>query len=287
MLEVIIFPKGAQKKPWQLFFVGLLYASISFFIVNFIFSKDVVLSAHSGLLMAMFASLFSIIFVYYSIRLDEKENLKDKSEIKAIMDDWRILEMFLWLFLGFVVAFSFWQIAIPSAANFNSQTETYCVLNNPLQFSQCINNLNATETINQIDTLPKGSFFSIFVNNMYVMFFVIIFSLLFGAGSIFIIAWNASIISSVIALSIKFQLSNLHMGIFRFMIHGLPEMAGYFIAALAAGMVSFSLMGYLKKKISLSNLLKIIQRSCIFLIIGIALFAIAALIEVFITPLLF
>ncbi len=288
MFEVLVNPKKAQEKPWLLLFVGILYASLSFLIVNFFFSRDVILSRYSGLLMAMFASLFSIIFVYHSIKLDERENLKDKSEIKAILHDWKILSMFLWLFLGFVIAFSFWQIVIPSVANFNSQTETYCVLNNPLQFSSCISSsANLTDTLAEISTIPKGNFLSIFFNNVYVMFLVIIFSLIFGAGSIFIIAWNASIISAVISLSIKFQLSNLHLGLLRFMVHGLPEMAGYFIATLAAGMTSFAVMGFVKKKLSMDNLLKIIQRSAVFLLVGIVLLALAALIEIFITPILF
>jgi len=287
MLEVIVYPKEARRRPWEMIFVGLLYSSLSFLIVNWIFAQDVVLSRYSGLLVVMFSVLFSITFIYYSIRLDERRNIKDDSEIKAIYDDWKILSMFLYLFVGFIIGFTFWQVIIPSHINFNSQIETYCVLNNPLQYENCLDNYKINETIQDIETKPQGNFFSIFSNNVYVAIFTLVFALVFGAGVIFLISWNASVVSSVIALSIKYKLSNLPLGLTRFLVHGIPEIAGYFIVAMAGGMTSIAISNYLRKKISKDNLLKIIQRSSYLLIIGIIVLAIASLIEIYITPVFF
>jgi uncharacterized membrane protein SpoIIM required for sporulation len=289
MLELLVFPKEGEKKPGVLFLVGFVYASLSYLLVHFVFGRDVVLSRYSGLLVAVFATLFSIIFVHYSMRLDEEEDLKDdeKDDIKSIMREWKILSMFLWLFLGFIVAFSFWQVVFSSSIAMNAQIETYCVLKNPMDYTTCFNQYNSTGIIKGIDTTPTGSFGAIFMNNLLVFIFIIIFSLLFGAGSIFIIAWNASIISVVIGLSVKYSLSNLAGGISKFMIHGIPEIAGYFIAAMAGGMVSFTLMGYLHNSITRDNLRKIIRHAAMFLLVGILVLALGALIEVFITPLFY
>ena len=288
MLELLVFPKDGKKRPWVLFLMGLLYASLSFLLVHFIFSGDVVLSRYSGLLVAVFASLFSIIFVHYAMRLDEEEDLEDdeKDDIKSIMREWRILSMFLWLFLGFIVAFSFWQIAFSSSTTMNAQIETYCVLKNPLNYNSCLEQQASINPLNGIDTTPQGSFSAIFMNNFTVFLFIIFFSLLFGAGSIFILAWNASIISVVIGISTNYNLSNFFLGISRFMIHGIPEIAAYFIAAMSAGITSFALMGYFNNAITKDNLRKIIRHALMFLLVGIFVLALGALIEVYITPLI-
>jgi uncharacterized membrane protein SpoIIM required for sporulation len=289
MLELLIFPKEGQKKPWRLFLVGLLYASLAYLLVHFIFASDVVLSRYSGLLVPVFTALFSIIFVHYSMRLDEEENLADKDEddIKSIMQDWKILSMFLYLFLGFIVAFSFWQIIFSAGTTMNAQIETYCVIKNPIHYENCLNQYNAKGMIEGIDVTPQGSFSGIFMNNIIVLLIIFIFSLLFGAGSIFIIAWNASIIAIAIGLSIKYNLLNLLLGILKFMVHGLPEIAAYFIVAMAGGMASFALIGFIRKTVSKDNLFKIMRRIAILICLGIIVLAIGAGIEIFITPMLF
>ena len=78
-------------------------------------------------------------------------------------------------------------------------------------------------------------FVSILENNLLVMIFTLIFSLLFGAGAIFILAWNASVISASIGIFTKYSRVDIPLGLARYMIHGFPEIAAYFVAALAGG----------------------------------------------------
>jgi uncharacterized membrane protein SpoIIM required for sporulation len=287
MLELIVFPKRAERKPWELFFVGLLYATLSFWIVKLVFANDVVLSKSSGMMIVMFSALFSIIFFFFALRLDEKENMSEKSDKSAIKDDWKILKMFLWLFLGFVVAFALWQIALPNTVLFNSQMQTYCVINKPLEFQNCLNDVSLMQTLNNVKSQPIGDFWSIFVNNILVALSVLIFSLLFGAGVIFIIAWNASIVASVIAYSSKYLISGLPLGLLRFLVHGIPEIAAYFCVAMAGGMASLALMSSMKKNLSKDKLSTVIRRSLNLVLIAFVILVIAALIEIYITPLLF
>jgi uncharacterized membrane protein SpoIIM required for sporulation len=235
----------------------------------------------------MFSALFSIIFFFFALRLDEKENMSEKSDKSAIKDDWKILKMFLWLFLGFVVAFALWQIALPNTVLFNSQMQTYCVINKPLEFQNCLNDVSLMQTLNNVKSQPIGDFWSIFVNNILVALSVLIFSLLFGAGVIFIIAWNASIVASVIAYSSKYLISGLPLGLLRFLVHGIPEIAAYFCVAMAGGMASLALMSSMKKNLSKDKLSTVIRRSLNLVLIAFVILVIAALIEIYITPLLF
>jgi len=132
-----------------------------------------------------------------------------------------------------------------------------------------------------IEAIPKGTFLGIFTNNMTVAIFIIIFSLIFGAGAIFIIIWNASIISSVIVLSIKYQITGLPVGLARFLIHGVPEIASYFLFAMAGGMTSLAFISFLKGKLSKDNMLNVVRRASYLAIIGIIILILSALFEVF------
>jgi len=109
--------------------------------------------------------------------------------------------------------------------------------------------------------------------------------LIFGAGAIFILAWNASVISAAIGIFTKGQISGIPLGLGRYMfIHGLPEIAAYFIAALAGGILSTA---FIKHDTKSEKFWTIIQDSLNLVIIAIAILFLAALMEVFITPALF
>ena len=73
MLEMLISPKRAERQPFELFFVGVFYASLSILLVNWIFAQDSVLSKYSGILIVTFTVMFSMPFVYYTIKLEESK----------------------------------------------------------------------------------------------------------------------------------------------------------------------------------------------------------------------
>jgi len=51
-------PRKAERSPWELFFIGLLYASLSVLIVDWIFLKDTVLSQYTSMLIVTFTVMF-------------------------------------------------------------------------------------------------------------------------------------------------------------------------------------------------------------------------------------
>jgi uncharacterized membrane protein SpoIIM required for sporulation len=116
-----------------------------------------------------------------------------------------------------------------------------------------------------------------------VLIFTLIFSLIFGAGAIFILAWNASVIAAAVGIFVKSDIAHLPIGISRYMIHGLPEIAAYFIGALAGGIISVAIIRQAKNE----KFWKIMQDSLNLIIAAIIILFLAALIEVFVTPRLF
>jgi len=191
----------------------------------------------------------------------------------------------MWLFLGFVVAFAFWYILLQNSTLFNAQVETYCMINSPGNIENCVSEYSFTGSIISTGAATKGSrLLSIIENNFYVMLFTLIFSLIFGAGAIFVLAWNASVIASAIGIFTQYRIGEIPLGIARYMIHGFPEIAAYFITALAGGIFGF---GAIKHGIKDRRFLKVLENVAILLFIAIVILIIAALIEVYFTPILF
>lgn len=285
MLEMLMNPRKAERHPWELFFVGLFYASISMLLVNWVFSKDAVLSKYAGVLVVTFTVMFSIPFVYYTIKLEEKKIDNKRGTLGLLKEHERAIYAFMWLFLGFVVALSFWYIVLPSNHSFQAQIETYCMVNRPSNFDECVKQYGMNDSSYSTGfATNKDRLFLIFSNNMYVLVFTLIFSLVLGAGVIFILAWNASVISAAVGIFTKSELSALPAGLLRYMIHGIPEIASYFIVALAGGMVSVAVI---RHEAGTEKFWEVLQDSLNLVIVAVIVLAIGAVIEVFVTPLFF
>jgi uncharacterized membrane protein SpoIIM required for sporulation len=285
MLESMINPKRAEKGPWKMFFIGILYASLSLLLSHFLFRSDAVLSKSSGLIVVLFCVMFSIPFMYFIIRNEEKED----EEINTLRDVWRVhsdaIYAFMWLFLGFIVAFSFWSILLQNPNLLNSQIETYCNINSPGEIDECISRYSMTSQVISASALSNGSrFLSIIGNNFGVMIFTLIFSLIFGAGAIFVLAWNASVISAAIGIFTEYKVTEIPLGILRYMVHGFPEIAAYFITALAGGILG---VGIVRHGLRDKRFIKVLLNVLALMGIGIVVLLIAAVIEVYFTPLLF
>lgn len=285
MLESLINPKRAEKGPWKMFFIGLLYASLSLLLVHFLFSSDSVLSKFSGLLVVLFCVMFSLPFIYYSIKHEEVED----EEIEGILAVWKThgdaIAAFMWLFLGFIVAFAFWYIILQNTSLLNAQIETYCNINSPGSVEDCISEYAfSSKTISTSALSNSSRFLSIIGNNFGVMIFTLIFSLIFGAGAIFVLAWNASVISAAIGIFTRYSLSEIPIGLLRYMIHGFPEIAAYFITALAGGIFG---IGIMRHGIANKKFMHILLNIIILILSALVILIVAAGIEVFITPLLF
>ena len=74
MLEMLINPAKAEKRPWEMFFVGLFYASLAMLIVHWVFSSDTVLSKYSGILVVTFTVMFSLPFMFYLVKNEEEKD---------------------------------------------------------------------------------------------------------------------------------------------------------------------------------------------------------------------
>jgi len=282
MLESMFNPRRLEKGSWKMFFIGIVYASLSLILVKWFFSSDAVLSQYSGLIVVTFCVMFSIPFMYFIIKEEEAED----EEVFGLLSVWRIhkdaIYAFLWLFFGFIVAFAFWYMILQDSTLFNAQIETYCAINSPGSIDSCVSQYDFSKSTGA--ATRELRFMSIVENNVYVMIFTLIFSLIFGAGAIFVLAWNASVISAAISIFAGNRISEIPLGITRYMIHGFPEIAAYFITALAGGIFG---VGVIRNGIKSPRFIHVVENTAILLFVALVVLVLAAVIEVYLTPVLF
>lgn len=271
VFEGIINPKKAEGKAWELFFIGIFYSSLAIVLSLWIFKT------HASLVMVFLTVMACIHIVYSIIRLEEEKDKIILAEKELMKEHSKALSVFMFLFFGFVISFSLWYIFLPSDVLpniFGVQQET-------------ISDINASITGNAINSL--GIFGKIFLNNIKVMIFCIIFSFFYGAGAIFILAWNASVIGTAIGAFARASMSTgifsaFSMGVMRYMTHGFFEILAYFMVGLAGGIISAAIInhdfGSDKFNHILIDSLDLIAGAIIVLFM-------AGLIEVFVTPLMF
>jgi len=282
VLESLISPFKVKKKPWVTFLVGFIYALIAVFLGNLIF-KD-----YASLLVVFLTVAAAIPFMYITIKYEERISAKEVGRLELIKEHGPILAAFLFLFVGFVVAYVL----------------CYCFL--PIEVVQRSFHIQ-TLTIQAINSMVTGgasakmvAFKTILVNNLKVLVFCIIFSFLYGAGAIFILAWNASVVSTAIGNFIRTKLAYfasvahvssvagyfqiVSVGVLRYLTHGIFEIAAYFIAGLAGGLISVAMI---RENIYTKRFSSTMLDSANLLIIAILVLIFAAFVEVWITPALF
>ncbi|MBI4438297.1 stage II sporulation protein M [Candidatus Woesearchaeota archaeon] len=282
VLELIISPKRAERTPWELFFLGMVYASVGILLSMWIFEENI------GLVMVFLTVLSCTYLVQGTLRLEEKKDERIRSEITLLREHGKALSVMMFLFMGFTVAFSLWYIFVPAdiaGKIFATQISTIESINTPVQGS----------------AVTMSSMFSrILLNNLKVLFFSFMFAFFYGAGAIFILAWNAAVVGTAIGsfvrasladaasglglYSVSSYLSTYSLGLLRYLTHGWLEILAYFTAALAGGIISIALF---KHDIGSPKFRHTMVDSIDLALIAMIMLVLAAGTEVYITPVLF
>jgi uncharacterized membrane protein SpoIIM required for sporulation len=276
VLELLVNPKKIQGKSWEMFFIGFVYSFIAVFLSLWIFK------GYASIVMVTFTVIASMPFVHRIIELEEKEDLTIKKELNLLKKHSKAISIFLYLFSGFVASFCLLYLFLPSALVqnvFSSQIETIITINPSVPVGNFISGFNALSVI--------------FFNNLKILFFCIAFSFFYGAGAIFILTWNASVMAAAIGSFIKSRLIDVagaagylqitSLGLLQYLIHGIPEITAYFIGGLASGIISFAVI---KHDFMGKNFKHIMLDALDLILISVIILIFAALVEVFIVPII-
>lgn len=282
VIESILYPLRAEKKPWEMFFVGFLYTSIGIFLSLWIFRDE------SSLIMVFMITMAALPIFYNTVKLEESKDMIMEGEIALLKEHNKAISFFMYMFVGITLACALWYTTLPvSVINglFEKQIGTI----------QSINNQVSGNAVYSVNVLWK-----IFFNNAKVLVFSILFAFIYGAGALFILTWNATVIGAAIGNFIRVNLSSytnaaglfqtgnyLHvvsLGLLKYSIHGIPEIAAYFYGGLAGGILSVALM---RKHFASEKFQKIAVDFSELLLIAIGFLIVAAFLEVYVTPVLF
>src|SRR3989344_5243653 len=281
VLESLISPLKAEKRPWELILIGFIYSIVAFFISMQIFSQL------AGLVAVFLTVMASIPLMYAVIKFEEEKDLTDQKELSLLKEHGKALTAFFALFIGIFLAFSVCYIFLPEQT-----IETAF----SLQIST-IKNINSggTGAAVYVDMFSR-----IFFNNLKVLLFCILFAFFYGAGALFILTWNASVIAVAVGAFVRTNISVyaeraglfnaaayfhiFSLGIARYMIHGSPEILAYFVGGLSGGIISIAIIrhDFMSKKFE-----KVLLDAADLLVIAIVLLLAGSFLEVFVTPALF
>ncbi|MBD3354540.1 hypothetical protein GF361_00985 [Candidatus Woesearchaeota archaeon] len=277
VLDLLVNPTKAEGKPWELFLLGAGYSFVAAFLALWIFKSYI------SIVMIALTIIAAIPIMRKIINNEEEKERSEKNEKKLLKEHSKAIKAFMYLFLGFTFTFTMLYLFMPSAIverMFSAQLETIITVQS-----------GGAPTGEFIGSL--GIFSKIFMNNIKILLFCMAFSFFYGAGAIFILTWNASVMATAIGSFIRnnlfyakgmfdyFQVTMF--GMLQYLLHGIPEIVAYFIGALASGMVSFALMKHDFMDDKFKNILKDVAG---LLAIALAIIFIAAIIEVYITPLI-
>jgi len=266
MFKILLNPQKAEKHPFEIFLIGLIYSSISILFSLWVFPE------YSSIAFVFLTTFSCLYLIQSAIKIEEEKETTFKKEVWILKEHSKLLTLFIFLFLGFTISFTIWAFALPAeqiSTLFDFQDLT-------------VEGIKAS--VGTGSFASASTFFAILINNIKVMIISIIFALFFGAGAIYVLVWNASVMGFVIGeLARKtFGLISLPIAFTKYFIHGIPEMIAYFIAALAGGIIYVAIWkGDFKEKIKRK---KIITDALILVVISLALLILSGLIEVFISP---
>lgn len=282
VLESLFNPFVIKHKPWEMFFAGFIYSIVGLFLAYFVFREI------AGILMIFLIVMATIPLLYITIKNEEELDLKINKEWVLLKEHTKVLLYLIFLFLGITAALVLSYLFLPTemtSSIFALQEKAISNVNQNLQG-------HLTGGIAQFDFLIR-----IFMNNLKVLFFCLVFSLLYGTGAIFILTWNASVIAAAIGGLIKSELLQVAsltglasfssyagitaLGFLRYLTHGLFEIAAYFVMGLAGGILSIALIKHNFQE----EMILIDALDLIFISVGLLVFA--AMVEVYLTPQLF
>ena len=282
VLENIITAFQAEQKPWKTVFLGFVYTTVAAFLAYMVFKS------YASMTMVFLVTMAALPLVYELTVMEEEKDLQGMEESWLLKEHSKALRSFVWMFIGMTIAFAVWYVFLPSEMSstlFSAQRDT-------------LNAINGRATgfiVHDVNLFTR-----IFLNNVRVLVFCILFSFLYGAGAIFILAWNASVIGTAMGNIMRQGLADLanatglavvggyfqviSYSLLRYAIHGIPEIAAYFVAGLAGGIISFAVI---KHDMTTRKFEHVLLDSADLLLIALLMTFIAGLLEVWVTPIFF
>lgn len=275
VLENLLGSRLIERRPFFSFFLGLIFTFIAF-VFGAIFFREAISVA--------MLFLVTLLLVPSLIKLISVEEKREREEgLKNFVKDHKdIFEIYIFSFLGVFVGFLLLSLYFSNS----SMLSLFEFQSNLLQ-----NQGLGEELITQFMEKPLEPSLTYVLNvagnNLLVNIICFLLSFFYGAGAIFLIILNASVFSSFVSyviqqLSQKFAHALSIFGVF--LIHMIPEISGFLLAAIAGGVISKAILA---EKFGSKGFKNVVKDGTVLLLMACGLTVIAAFLEVYVTTFLF
>ncbi len=301
VLEDIISDRVARKHPVDLLFVSILMSSVAIWGSYYVFRET------TSILSLAFVTIGLMPLIHAIFVEEEEEEAEELGPASGFLSrHFDIIKILTWFFLGLVLSYAFWYVVLPTAKEelciagacfpaplrgkvFAEQEKTYAFIagkvTGPAGATGLVTGLvEAAGFATRESCLGKakslwGCTEFIYANNSVVLGLAILFSFVWGAGALFLLGWNASVIGVFIGKEVleKDWMAGLLKAL-GYIPHGLPEVMAYFIGSIAGGIISVALT---KKKYKTHEFEQIAKDVLFLLVLSYVVLFVGALVEAY------
>ena len=275
VLEALYPTRLIEKHVGYAFLLGLAYSIIGIGAAVILFPEDPAVIAVAFTALMIYPTITSI------LRQEEEEELlrENRSVMGYFIHHSTLLKVYVVMFLGILLAFSFFALVLPKlATNYIFQNQLSLMFGGKTGAAVLGTAGNAI--------FDQALFWRIFLNNFVVMALVLITALIFGDGGIFLIVWNASVWGTIfgnMAKTAALAVGNNPFVYFVLIIlsvfpHMILEVISYFVAASVGGISSYTLV---RKGIGKDNIKQTLKNLLFITTVAICILLIATAVEVY------
>lgn len=263
VFEQFLESSRIKKHALFIFMLGIFYVFAGYIVSAYFFNSYVSVALLFTTTLLLVPSIYTILTL--------EEEVERKEGMKHFFNNHKdIIKIFVFLFIG--IFFAYLMLGYLSEDTFSYQFE---FLQNRGDLSNKV-----IQDFKSSEYSPGLIDFSSLVSyNLFVVVICFALSVIYGAGALFLITLNASIFAAFVFYVVKSAGNFLGItGVF--LIHLIPELSGFLIAAIAGGIISRAIM---MEKFRSAGFKNVMKDSLLLLLISAGLIIIAAFLEIFVS----
>ena len=271
VLEQLLESRWIERRHIYSILLGFLYTLIGYGTSLIFFGKNV------SIAILFITTLLLVPALVKLIGVEERRESSDGMK-HFFYDHKEVIEIYLFLFIGVLIGYLF--IGLIFSGSFSN---IFSYQLDFLKHQEGLSEQLVTNFKGQPYSPTLSNFAGLLETNLGTTLIFFILSIFYGAGAVFLVMLNASIFSAFIIFVIQQFSRTFSHGLAilgTFLIHIIPEVAGFLLAAIAGGVISKALI---TEKFGSDGFRNVMKDSLVLLLIAFGVIIFSALLEVFVT----